>query len=506
MGPTTHEKIESRNPTTGEVVGTVPVMGADEVATRVARARELAASWGAVPVKRRARHLRAIRAEVANSSEELASLVAAETGKPMPDALFEVFALCLFLGHAGKLAREALTREAVTSSPLWIKRAWVEYSPLGVIGQITPWNYPVGITGQALPFALAAGNAVVIKPSELAPMTTLCLADLVNRAGVDLVEVVTGDGSTGDALVRSGVDKVVFTGSVDTGRHILAAAADSLTPVILELGGKDPLIVCADADITKAAKAAAGGAFSNAGQTCMAPERVFVDTSVHDRFVDAVVTATNQLRVGSGPDAHVGPLTRADQLPVLEQRLREAVDAGAKVVVGGHRLPDLGPSFFAPTVVVDVDPAMALLREESFGPILPIMRVSGPDEAVELANDSTFGLNASVFTKSRRRARSLGARLEVGGVNLDDALVGSAVPALPFGGEKRSGMGRLQGVEGLRELSRSRSVVESRVPRGPSIAALMFSGSSRPKPAMLMRALRLLYGRRPRRAIARREA
>lgn len=505
MGSTTRDKIESRNPTTGEVVGAVPVMGADDVATRVARARDLAEAWGALSIKRRARHLRAIRAEVANGSEELASLVSAETGKPMPDALFEVFALCLFLSHAAKLAPEALAREAVTSSPVWIKRAWVEYSPLGVVGQITPWNYPLGITGQALPFALAAGNAVVIKPSELTPMTTLHLADLVNRAGVELVEVVTGDGSTGEALVRSGVDKVVFTGSVDTGRHILAAAAANLTPVILELGGKDPLIVCADADIAKAAKAAAGGAFSNAGQTCMAPERVFVDASVHDRFVDAVVAATNGLRVGSGPDAHVGPLTRADQLPVLEQRLREAVDAGARIVAGGHRLPDLGPTFFAPTVVVDVDPEMALLREESFGPILPIMRVSGPEEAVELANDSTFGLNASVFSRSRRRARSLGARLEVGGVNLDDALVGSAIPALPFGGEKRSGIGRLQGVEGLRELSRRRSVVESRVPRGPSVAALMFTGSSRPKPATLIRAMRLLYGRRPWRSVARRD-
>jgi acyl-CoA reductase-like NAD-dependent aldehyde dehydrogenase len=505
MSPTTSEKIESRNPTTGEIVGTVPVMGADEVAAAVARARELAATWGAVPVKRRARHLKAIRAEVANGSEELAALVAAETGKPVPDALFEVFALCLFLGHAAKLAPDALARQAVSSSPVWLKRAWVEYSPLGVIGQITPWNYPVGITGQALPFALAAGNAVVIKPSELAPMTTLCLARLVNQAGEDLVEVVTGDGSTGDALVRSGVDKVVFTGSVATGRHIMAAAADTLTPVILELGGKDPLIVCADADITKAAKAAAGGAFSNAGQTCMAPERAFVDAAVYDRFVDAVLDATRALRVGSGADDHVGPLTRADQIPVLEQRLREAQDAGARVVAGGHRLEDLGPSFFAPTVVVDVDPSMTLLREESFGPILPIMRVSGSDEAVRLANDSTFGLNASVFTKSRRNARSIGRRLEVGGVNLDDALVGSAVPALPFGGEKRSGMGRLQGVEGLRELSRSRSVVESRVPRGPSVAALMFSGSSRPKPATLVRAMRLLYGRRPWRAGARRQ-
>jgi len=492
----TDDRLESMNPATGEILGSAPVMSSDEVTRIVREARDDAKDWSRLSLGERAHHLRRIRGAIVSRAEELARLVSAETGKPLPDALLEVFAWCTFLTYAAKAGPRALRPSRVSSAPLYLKRATITYEPYGVIGMIAPWNFPLGIPAQVIPFALLAGNTVVFKPSELTPLTGVLLAEVINSAGRRVVRVVTGEGRTGEALVRSGVDKIEFTGSAAVAKRILAAAADSLTPVVLELGGKDPMIVAEGADVAKAARTAVGTAFTNSGQFCMAIERVFATRGVYDRFVDAAVAAAREIKQGTGIDANLGSMTRPQQIDVIERRLADATAKGARVLVGGRRRVELGQNFFEPTVVVDVDPAMELMREETFGPVLPIMRVESVDEAVRLANESDYGLNASVFAPSTAEARAIARRLVTGGVNINDAVMGSGIPALPFGGEKSSGYGRLQGEQGFREFSRWKTITEPRFGK-MSVAAATFTGK-RPKPKTLLKVMRLMYGRKRR--------
>ena len=489
----TDDRIESMNPATGEILGSVPVMSADEVREVAQRARKEAVEWSRLSVRARQAHLLRIRSAVVQRSEELARMVAAETGKPLPDAILEVFALGTFLTYCAKNAARALRPRRVSSKPLVLKRATITYEPYGVIGVISPWNFPVGIPAQVLPYALAAGNTIVYKPSELTPLTGIKLAEIFNSAGRHLIHVVTGDGRTGEGLVRSGVDKIEFTGSPGVAKRILAAAADTLTPVVLELGGKDPMIVCEGADLRKAARSAVGVSFHNSGQFCMAIERVFVTPGAYDRFVEEAVAATREIKQGIGDDANIGSMTRPQQIDVIERRLADATAKGARILMGGHRRTELGENFFEPTVIVDVDPQMELMKEETFGPVLPIMRVDSVDEAVRLANDSDYGLNASVFAPSTAQARTIAGRLVAGGVNLNDAVIGSGIPALPFGGEKSSGFGRLQGEEGFREFSRTKTLTENRFGK-TALAAAMFTGK-RVDPERLLGMMRLMYGK-----------
>ncbi len=486
------DRIESVNPATGEVVGSVPMMGVDDVRRAVEAARIAGRSFAALSLRERSRHLLAIRQALVDRADELARTVAAETGKPAADAWMEVFSSCMLLTYAARTAPRALRPRSVPTFPMVIKKARVHYAPYGVIGVISPWNYPLTVPMQAIASVLGAGNAVVLKPSELTPLTGVLLGQVVASAGRDLVGVVTGDGRVGEALVRSGVDKVSFTGSPLTGRRIMAAAADSLTPTVMELGGKDPMIVCEGADLDRAAAAAVAGAFSNSGQTCIAVERALVAAPVYDEFVDKVVRTTRSLRQGPEPDAHLGAITRPPQIEVIEQRIADAVSRGARVLTGGTRRADLEGAFFAPTVIADVTTDMELVREETFGPVLPVMRVADVDEAVAVANDCDYGLNSSVFSADRTDARRIAEALVTGGVNLNDALLGAAIPSLPFGGEKWSGFGRVHGEEGLREFSRTKSVVEDRFPMMPSVAAQMVR-EKRPDPAVLAKAIGVAY-------------
>jgi acyl-CoA reductase-like NAD-dependent aldehyde dehydrogenase len=456
--------IESRNPATGEVLGTVPVHSDEDVRARVARAREAARQWGALGFAERRVALDAFRRALAARADDLADLIHRENGKPRIDALMEVLLALTHLAHAAARAEKVLAPQRVSAGMLANFRAVIHYLPLGVIGVIGPWNYPLFTPIGSIGSALAAGNAVVFKPSELTPLVGVELASIAaSTLGVpDLVQVVTGYGPTGAALVRSGVDKISFTGSTATGRKIMAAAAESLTPVLLELGGKDPMIVAADADVEEAAEAAVFGALTNAGQTCISIERVYVAAPIYDRFVERVVDLARNVRAGREPNAarcaDIGPMTRPEQVELVREHVREAVQKGARALVGG---PDeVDGSFLAPTVLVDVTEDMRVMREETFGPVLPIVRVADAEDGLRRANASGYGLGSAVFGK--QGVRDLASKLRAGMTSINSVLAFAGVPTLPFGGVGESGFGRIHGDDGLREFVRAHSVAEAR--------------------------------------------
>lgn len=486
--------IESLDPRDGSVVGSVPVHGADAVAAAVARARDAQSDWGALPLPERADHLRRVRARLAQRADELAAIIAAETGKPDFDAMAEVLNCALLFTHAARRTTKVLAPRRVSSFPLYTKRAEIRYRPHGVVGVVSPWNYPAFVPVQALSGILAAGNTAVLKPSELTPLTGVLLGEIVNSAGRDLVQVVTGDGSTGAALCSSDVDKIAFTGSPATARRILHAAADNLTPTVMELGGKDAMIVCDDADVEAAARAAVGACFANAGQTCIAIERVLVTPTNHVSFRDAAVEAARRVSVGPDRSCQVGAITQPSQIDVIEDRLRSAVDAGAEIVVGGRRRDDLGSSFFEPTIVDGVRADMDLASAETFGPVLSIMPVADLDEAIETANDCDFGLAGSVFGRDRSQTASIVEAMSTGAISVNDALATAAIPALPFGGVRESGFGRLHGDAGILEFAVPTAVATDRFPGLPPIASMLF-GTWRPRPSQIGRVARLLWDR-----------
>ncbi|MGD8322669.1 MAG: aldehyde dehydrogenase family protein [Gemmatimonadota bacterium] len=456
--------LQVRMPSDGSLVAELPVQDADEVRAAVGRARAAQVRWAALSPGERARRLRPLARVLRDRADEISERIRAETSKPGVEAVAEVLVSADLIRFYAKAAPRHLRPRRVRTGWVVGKSAWVEKDPYGVVGAITPWNYPFILAMDSVIPALFAGNAVVVKPSEITPWTTTLLPSLCRDAGLPdgLVEVVTGDGSTGRALVESGVDRIVFTGSTATGRKIMEAAAATLTPVTLELGGKDPAIVLEDANLERAAQGVTFGAFFNCGQTCIAVERAFVVRSVYDDFVNRVTRLAAALRFGTGPDADVGPMVSAAQVRIVEDHVCDAVDRGARVVVGGRR-PEPDAQAFLPTVLVDVTPEMKVMREESFGPLLPIMAVDDVDEAVRLANVSGYGLFASVWTGNRKRGAAVARRLHAGGVSVNDVLSHYGVAGLPMGGRGDSGFGRRRGVEALDEMSRTRTMLSDRL-------------------------------------------
>ncbi|MBG0562427.1 aldehyde dehydrogenase family protein [Actinoplanes aureus] len=452
-------RLRSLSPATEELLGEYEISGTEAVREAVTRARAAATWWAGLSYRARRDRLLSWKRAIAAGVDELASLIRAETGKPQGDAVLEVMLAVEHLDWAARNAGRVLRRRKVRSGLLAADQgAALEYRPLGVIGVIGPWNYPVYTPLGSVSYALAAGNAVVFKPSEYTPGVGAWLAGAWARAVPEhpVLQAVFGAGETGAALVDAGVDKVAFTGSAATARLVMAACARRLTPIVVEGGGKDAMIVAADADLDAAARAAAFGGFGNAGQTCAGVERVFVVQAVHADFLDRLATLAKQIE----PGLAYGPMTTPEQIKVVRAHVTEALASGGRAVVGG---PDsVQAPFVHPVVLTDVPPRSAAATEETFGPVLVVDPVADLDEAVERANATRYGLAASIFSADRQAAAALARRLRVGAVSINSVLGFAAVPSLPFGGVGDSGFGRIHGADGLREFSRAQSVTWKR--------------------------------------------
>ena len=496
--PVAAGEIQVENPATGEVVGSVPNMPPDEVAALVARARAAQPAWEALGFDGRAAVLRRAQKWVTGNQDRVVETIVSETGKTHDDALInEVGYAATAFGFWAKRAAGYLADEKVrTSSPFVLGRKLVvRYRPLGVIGVVGPWNYPLTNSfGDCIP-ALAAGNAVVLKPSEVTPLTSQLMAEGMRECGLpaDVLTIATGDGTTGAALVDE-VDMVMFTGSTRTGKKIMERAAQTLTPVSLELGGKDPMIVLADADVERAASAAAYYSMQNGGQTCISIERVYVEEPVYGEFVAKVEEKLGALRQGPPGDpgsVDIGAVTSPPQVDLIDSHVRDAVAKGARAPVGGHR--GQGPGdFYEPTLLLDVDHSMECMTEETFGPTLPVMKVADADEAVRLANDSPYGLQASVWTKDVAKGERLARRVEAGVCCVNDAQINYVAFELPMGGWKESGVGSRHGADGIRTYTKKQAILVTRFAPKRDIHMLPYKASTS---KLIGRMLKLLYGR-----------
>jgi succinate-semialdehyde dehydrogenase/glutarate-semialdehyde dehydrogenase len=484
--------IVSRNPSTGAVLGEVPDQSPSEVRAAVERARLAQRAWGALPVKERCRRVARFRDLVVERAEELVDLLAKEAGKARSEALaHEVLVIADLTTYFVKRAPKILAPEPIPLHLLKHRASYVHYTPRGVVGIIAPWNFPFVIPISEAVMALIAGNAVVLKPSEVTPLIALAAKQLHDEAGLDpdLFQVVTGRGQAGAALIDSGIDYCIFTGSTATGRKVAAACGERLIPCVLELGGKAPAIVCADADLERTARAITWGAFANQGQICVSVERVYAHHAVHDELVERVLGIAKEIRQGdassAGADLDTGSMTWERQTEIVEERIRKALDEGARLRLGGKRR---GQGLqFEPTVLTECRQDMEIMRKEIFGPVMPIMRVRDEEEAVALANDSHLGLAAYVFTEDRRKAQRLAERIEAGTVMVNDCLLTYGAPETPWSGVKQSGIGLTHSDRGLQELCLARHVNYDRVSFGRELWWYPYSDAVYKQTLKLMR-------------------
>jgi acyl-CoA reductase-like NAD-dependent aldehyde dehydrogenase len=455
--------LEVRNPATLEAVGTVTVATPEAVQEAVNEARLAQEGWAASSFAERRALLGRVAEVLLDHLDEVAETITAETAKPLVESLTTdlIVSLESLVWTAANAERVLRAERARPSNPLLrFKQGWLVYEPLGVVGVISPWNYPLAIPLSQVTTALAAGNAVVLKPSELTPLSAGWIARAFAEAGAPagLVRVVSGAGETGAALARArGIAKVVFTGSVASGRQVAAAAAERLVPVTLELGGKDPMLVFDDADLERAVSGALWGAFLNCGQTCAGVERIYVERALYEPFVEELARRARDLKLGAGSelDVEIGPLISERQRARVEELVRDAVERGATVRAGGRRAEVGLPGwFYEPTVLTDVPRGARIEQEEIFGPVVVMSRFDGEEAGVRLANDSLFGLGASIWTRDLVRARRVARRMEAGMVWTNDVAYSYGSCQASWGGRKQSGYGTTHSKHGLYELSR----------------------------------------------------
>ncbi|MEE9608998.1 MAG: succinic semialdehyde dehydrogenase [Myxococcota bacterium] len=487
-------RLRLSSPATLEPLGEIEVQNDADVRAAVERARKAQPAWAGLGFEQRGRYLeRAVRALV-ERQDEFVDVIVSETGKPRVEALAsEIVSSCDALQFYAKRAKRILADRTVPLHLLKTKKLKIHYRPLGVVGIITPWNFPFVLSLNPTAQALMAGNTVVLKPSEVTPSSGRLVEELLTAVGLPegVFNLVLGDGETGAALVESGVEKISFTGSVRTGRAVAEACGRNLVRCTLELGGKDPMVVCADADLDRAARGAVFGAFCNSGQVCTSTERVYVVDEVADDFTRKVVEETASLRQGVDGEVDVGSIIWPQQLEVIESHVADAVAKGARVLAGGRRNPDCAGLFYEPTVLSSVDHGMSIMSQETFGPVLPIMRVRDEDEALRLANDSRYGLNASVWTKNKRKGTALAKSIESGSVVVNDCMITYGVTESPFGGVKESGIGQVNGEIGLKSYCHAQSIVIDRF--GLKSEMLWYPYSAQ-KMKTIKRMLRFLWG------------
>lgn len=498
LGTASAAGIAVDNPATGEVIGQVADSTAEQVEAAVARARRAQPGWAQLTARDRAKLFTRARHWLLDHSQEVVDSIVAENGKPAEDAIVEVvYCVSAFAYWAKRGPRLLATTKVRSLSPFVLGRGmFTRRVPRGVVGVIGPWNNPlINSFGDAIP-ALAAGNAVVLKPSEYTPLTALLMVRMVRECGwpEDVFQVVTGAGATGRALVDT-ADFVMFTGSTKTGRAVAARAGERLIPCSLELGGKDALIVLADANIERAVNVALHGALVNGGQMCTSVERVYVEAAVYDEFVSRLEKRFGELtqaRPAGLGSTDVGAMTFPPQLSTVAEHVEDATDRGARVLAGGNPGPWPG-RFFEPTLLVDVDHTMMCMREETFGPTLPVMKVADAAEAVRLTNDSQYGLQATIVSSDTVRARRLAEQLEVGCVTINDVQTNYMALGLPMGGWKESGLGSRHGAEGILKYTKPQAVFVNRFPMRRDLNMLPFDPSSY---RFLLRLVNALYGKR----------
>lgn len=460
------DRLVSHDPRTGQPVGAVDSTPPSELPEIVARSRKAFAGWSSLTHDERRRHLRDAKHLILTKGQEIAGVISSETGKSLSEAYStDVLTALTVLDHYIRLAEKYLEPRKGHSWPFLSVRGWTEYHPRGVVGVIGPWNYPFFLPMIPVVTALAAGCAVVVKPSELTPLTGQLIGDLMSEAGLpaDVIQVVQGGGEVGAALISSGVDVVSFTGSTKVGKVVAAEAAKKLTPVVLELGGKDAMVVLDDADLKRAAAGAVFGSMVNSGQTCVSVERLYVVDSIYNEFLSHLHSALEGVAAGSGDARDIGPMISPQQLAVIEQHVDDAVGKGARVLKGGQRIEKGGGLYFDPTLLVDVDHSMTIMQEETFGPVLPVMRVRDEEAALVAANDSRYGLHGSVWTTDRRRGARFASRMRTGTVAVNDVAVNFITPNLAFGGIGDSGFGGVFGPDGIRSYCYPKSITSSRL-------------------------------------------
>ena len=486
--------FDTLNPATSEPIGTFAIFGEDEVNDTVARAHEAAAWWSALSWKERQVRLLAWKSYLIRYIGRLAELVHEETGKPLADAQLEILLAIVHIDWAARQARKVLGPRKVRSGIVAINQAaTVEYQPLGVVGVIGPWNYPVFTPMGSIAYALAAGNAVVFKPSEFTPAVGGALVSSFAEAVPDypVLQLVTGLGETGSFLARSAVNKIAFTGSAATARKVMAACAENLTPMVAECGGKDALIVSADANLDAAADAAVWGALSNAGQTCIGVERIYVAQDIYHTFLAKLAERVSALRPGDDREADYGPMTMPGQIEVIEQHIADAIASGGRAVVGG--LGSIRRPYVGPVILADVPESSTAVTDETFGPTMTVTAVADLAEGVRLANAGRYGLGGTIFARNKKAAMQAARALRCGMTSINSVISYASVPALPFGGSGDSGFGRIHGADGLREFARAKSITRQRMK--PLVNLTSFSRTDEDMKKILSLAT-ILHGKR----------